>query len=465
MSVRSEEFRDSINTITKEGKRNWIFAKRPKGKLYNWRTLVSIVYIAVFFTLPWIKIHGEPLFMLNILERKFILFGMIFWPQDFFLFVIAMLTFMVFIVLFTVVYGRVFCGWVCPQTIFMEMIFRKIEYLIDGDAEKQRNLMRSSWTLEKIGKRTAKFVVFFLLSFIIANYFLAYLTGMDNVLMLVKEGIAAHLSTFIPLIIFTFVFFAVYWWFREQACLIVCPYGRLQGVMLDPNSIVVAYDYVRGEPRGKISHHAEEKKGDCIDCLDCVRVCPTGIDIRNGTQLECVNCTACIDACDAIMTKVHRPTGLIRYASENNIAKNEKLKITPRMVAYSAVLLVLVMVLTGFLLSRKDVQATVMRAQGMLYQEMPDNKISNLYNIKLVNKTRKDIPVTIKVDDDHHRGAEIKMVGKPLVVPKESVGDGVFFIILPKDQVHDRKNKIELEIYSGEKKVQTVKTNFIAPNM
>ncbi len=465
MSVRSEEFRDSINTITKEGKRNWIFAKQPKGKLYNWRTLVSIVYIAVFFTLPWIKIHGEPLFMLNILERKFILFGMIFWPQDFFLFVIAMLTFMVFIVLFTVVYGRVFCGWVCPQTIFMEMIFRKIEYFIDGDAEKQRRLMNSSWTLEKTGKRSAKFILFFSLSFIIANYFLAYLTGMDNVLMLMKEGIAAHLSTFIPLVIFTFVFFAVYWWFREQACLIVCPYGRLQGVMLDPNSIVVAYDYVRGEPRGKISSHVEEKKGDCIDCLDCVRVCPTGIDIRNGTQLECVNCTACIDACDAIMTKVHRPTGLIRYASENNIAKNEKLKVTPRMVAYSAVLLVLVLVLSGFLLSRKDVQATVMRAQGMLYQEQPDNKISNLYNIKLVNKTRKDIPVIIKVEDEEHPNAEIKMVGKPLVVPKESVGDGVFFIILPKDQVHNRKNKIEIEIYSGEKKVQTVKTNFIAPNI
>ncbi len=387
MSVRSEEFRDSINTITKEGKRNWIFAKQPKGKLYNWRTLVSIVYIAVFFTLPWIKIHGEPLFMLNILERKFILFSMIFWPQDFFLFVIAMLTFMVFIVLFTVVYGRVFCGWVCPQTIFMEMIFRKIEYFIDGDAEKQRRLMNSSWTLEKIGKRSAKFILFFSLSFIIANYFLAYLTGMDNVLMLMKEGIAAHLSTFIPLVIFTFVFFAVYWWFREQ------------------------------------------------------------------------------DACDAIMTKVHRPTGLIRYASENNIAKNEKLKVTPRMVAYSAVLLVLVLVLSGFLLSRKDVQATVMRAQGMLYQEQPDNKISNLYNIKLVNKTRKDIPVIIKVEDEEHPNAEIKMVGKPLVVPKESIGDGVFFIILPKDQVHNRKNKIEIEIYSGEKKVQTVKTNFIAPNI
>lgn len=465
MSVRSEEFRDSINTITKEGKRNWIFAKKPVGKLYNWRTIVSILYLLVFFTLPWIKIHGEPLFMLNILERKFILFGMIFWPQDFFLFVIAMITFMVFIVLFTVVYGRVFCGWVCPQTIFMEMVFRKIEYLIDGDAEKQRRLAQSEWTTEKLMKRSLKFVAFFGFSFVIANYFLAYLTGMDNVVKLVQEGIMAHLGTFIPLVIFTFVFFFVYWWFREQACLIVCPYGRLQGVMLDPNSIVVAYDYVRGEPRGKISRHSEQKLGDCIDCLDCVRVCPTGIDIRNGTQMECVNCTACIDACDAIMEKVNRPKGLIRYASENNIAKNEKLKVTPRMVAYSAVLFVLVMILSGFLLTRKDVQATIMRAQGKLYQEQPGNKISNLYNIKLVNKTRNDIPVTIKVENNEHLGAEIQMIGKGLEVPKESVGDGVFFILVPKDKLHDRKNDIDLGIYSGSKRLQKVKTNFIAPSI
>jgi cytochrome c oxidase accessory protein FixG len=278
-----------------------------------------------------------------------------------------------------------------------------------------------------------------------------------------KEGLVKHIGTFIPLVIFTGVFFFVYWWFREQACLIVCPYGRLQGVMLAPDSIVVAYDYLRGEPRGRIRKEEVEKKGDCIDCFDCVRVCPTGIDIRNGTQMECVNCTACIDACDAIMTRVHRPTGLIRYASENNIRKGEKLHVTVRTTAYSVVLGILLLVLTGFLVTRKDIQATVMRAQGMLYQEQPGNKISNLYNIKLINKTRNDIPIQLKVEGDDISG-EIRMVGKDLVVGKEAIGDGVFFFLIDKSQLHHRKNKIEIEIYSGNRKIDEVKTNFMAPS-
>lgn len=461
MSQPNELFRDSIGTITKEGTRNWIFAKKPSGKYYNARTLVSWLYLAVFFTLPWIKIQDEPLFLFNLLERKFILFGVIFWPQDFFVFALGMLTFMVFIVLFTVVFGRLFCGWVCPQTIFMEMVFRKIEYLIDGDAEKQKRLKSMPWNAEKILKRTGKFIVFFAVSFLIANYFLAYIIGMDSVLLYVKEGIIRHIGTFIPLIIFTSVFFFVYWWFREQACLIVCPYGRLQGVMLDPNSIVVAYDHVRGEPRGKIDRHNTETKGDCIDCFDCVRVCPTGIDIRNGTQLECVNCTACIDACDTIMTKVHRPTGLIRYASENNIRQGEKLKVTFRSAAYSVVLLVLVGLLVALLATRKDIQTTIMRAQGMLFQEQPNNQLSNLYNIKLVNKTRKTIPVQLKLETEGLHG-EIKQVGNAIEVMPESVGDGVFFVYLDKADLKTRKTKIEIGVYSGGKKIDKVTTSFMS---
>lgn len=461
MSQPNELFRDSISTITKEGARNWIFAKKPFGKFYNARTVVSWLYLLVFFTLPCIKIHDEPLFLFNLLERKFILFGVIFWPQDFFVFALGMLTFMVFIVLFTVVFGRLFCGWVCPQTIFMEMVFRKIEYLIDGEAEKQKRLKAMPWNTEKILKRSGKFLAFFAVSFLIANYFLAYIIGMDNVLLYVKEGIIAHLGTFIPLIIFTSVFFFVYWWFREQACLIVCPYGRLQGVMLDPNSIVVAYDHVRGEPRGKIDRHSAENKGDCIDCFDCVRVCPTGIDIRNGTQLECVNCTACIDACDAIMTKVHRPTALIRYASENNIRKGEKLQITFRSAAYSVVLLVLIGVLVTLLATRKDIQTTVMRAQGMLYQEQPNNQLSNLYNIKLINKTRKNIPIQLKLETDGLHG-EIKQVGNAVEVQPESVGDGVFFVYVDKADLKTRKTKIEIGVYSGVRKIDQVTTSFMS---
>lgn len=463
MSVKSEVFRDSIGTISEKGGRNWIFARRPHGKLYNWRTVVSIFYIIIFFTLPWITVNGNPLFMLNLIQRKFILFGMVFWPQDFFLFVIGMLTFLVFIVLFTVVYGRVFCGWVCPQTIFMEMIFRKVEYLIDGDADKQRALAKSSWNGKKISKRAIKFVVFFIISFIIANYFLAYLIGMDHVLMYAKDGISRNLDVFIPLVAFTAVFFFVYWWFREQACLIVCPYGRLQGVMLDQNSIVVAYDYLRGEPRGKIKKDKQQPKiGDCVDCSMCVQVCPTGIDIRNGTQLECVNCTACIDACDEVMTHVKRPTGLIRYASENNISKGEKVRFTTRTFAYSAVLVILLTVLAVLLSTRKDVQATVMRVQGMLYQQQPNNQISNLYNIQLVNKTNKDLPVTLKLEHNDMNGI-VKVVGNDIVARGEAVADGVFFVYINQDNIRSRKNNIEVGVYAGGKKIDEIKTNFMGP--
>lgn len=462
MSAQNDTFRDSIGTITADGKRKWIFAKKPFGKLYNARTVISVVYLLVFFALPWVKVNGEPLFMLNFIERKFILFGTIFWPQDFFLFVIAMLTFMVFVVLFTVVFGRVFCGWICPQTIFMEMVFRKVEYWIEGDAEKQRRLKDAAWTQEKVLKRGAKFLAFFTFSFIIAHYFLAYIIGMDAVVLYMSEGLLAHIATFIPLVIFSFVFFAVYWRFREQACIIVCPYGRLQGVMLDPNSIVVAYDYMRGEPRGKMRRHTEPEKkvGDCIDCIACVKVCPTGIDIRNGTQLECVNCTACIDACDHIMESVHKPTGLIRFASENNIARSEKVKVTPRIIAYSIVLLALLTVLFALVLTRNDVQATVMRAQGMLYQTQADGRISNLYNIKLINKTRNDLPVVLKVEGDK---GEVKIVGKPIVMKKESASDAVFFIIMNKQNIMHRKNKIEISVYSGEQRLDKVNTNFVGP--
>lgn len=458
--MKDETYRDSIATINKDGKRNWIYAQQPKGKLYNLRSLVSIFYLIIFFTLPFIKVNGAPFFLFNVLERKFVFFGVTFWPQDFFIFGIGMLSFIVFIVLFTVVYGRFFCGWACPQTIFMEMVFRRIEYWIEGDAVHQKLLNKSPYDANKIIKKTTKHIVFFSIAFIIANTFLAYVIGIEELFRIINEPFENHIAGFISLIIFTGVFYAVYAWFREQVCLIVCPYGRLQGVMTDKNSILVAYDYIRGEPRAKYKKENVPSTGDCIDCKQCIKVCPTGIDIRNGTQLECTNCTACIDACDHIMQKINKPTGLIRFASENGIANRQKLKITPRIIAYSAVLIALIGFLTILLVTRKDIDATVLRTPGLLFQKQENDTISNLYNIKIINKTYNEYPITFKLNKGNGR---IKMIGKNIVLTKESKVESEFFIYLPKNEITGRKTTLYVDMLSGDKKIETIKTTFLGP--
>jgi len=462
---QEEEFRDSVATITKEGKRNYIHPKKPKGRLYNLRTWFTVFYLIVFFGLPFIKVNGEPLMMFNFLERKFVLFGVVFWPQDFFIFGIGMLAFIVFIILFTVVFGRVFCGWACPQTIFMEMIFRKIEYWIDGDSTKQMQLRKMPWNSFKIKKRVIKFIIFYAISFIIANFFLAYIIGMDKLLEYVSHP-AQSIGTFISLMIFTTIFFFVYWWFREQVCIVVCPYGRLQGVLLDRNSIVVAYDYERGEPRGKLTKKTIEEethKGDCVDCFACVRVCPTGIDIRNGTQLECVNCTACIDACDAIMTSVHKPVGLIRYASENSIKEKKKLVFNRRIKAYSSVLLLLISLLAFLLISRTDLDATLMRTAGMTYTTLPDGRISNLYNLKLANKTHQDIPITLKLENVP---GEIELIAtKTALIKKSDYTHLQFFVKLKREDIKNWKTQLDIGLYDAGKKVKTIRAKFIGPEV
>ena len=338
-NFNDENFRDSIGTVTEEGKRAWVFPKKPSGKYYERRKIVSYFLLAFLFAAPFVKINGNQFLMFNIMERRFNIFGFPFWPQDFHLFVISMIIGVIFITLFTVAFGRIFCGWICPQTIFMEMVFRRIEYWIEGDRGKQIRLAKQPWNSEKIKKKVTKWVIFSIISFLIANVFLAYLIGSDRLIQYVIDGPLAHLSTLISLIIFTSIFYFVFTWFREQVCIIACPYGRLQGVLLDTKSIVVAYDHKRGEgEKGRKKFRKNEDRqalghGDCIDCMQCVHVCPTGIDIRNGTQLECVNCTACIDECDHIMESINLPKGLIRYASEENIEKKAKFKLTPRIKA------------------------------------------------------------------------------------------------------------------------------------
>lgn len=454
-------FRDKIATVDKEGKRIWLFPQRPAGKYYNARTLLSIVYIVIFFTLPFIKIKGHPLFLINILERKFILFGQIFWPQDFFIFGLGMVIFVVFIALFTVIFGRVFCGWICPQTIFMEMVFRKIEYWIEGDAAQQKILKKAPWHADKIIKKGSKWAVFWAVSFLIANTFLAYIIGIDNLRKIVSEPVSTHTGGLVALVIFTCVFFFVYSWFREQVCTVVCPYGRMQGVLLDRNSIVVSYDHGRGEPRAKYKKNEPRIQGDCIDCMQCVKVCPTGIDIRNGTQLECINCTACIDACNKIMEAIHLPEGLIRYASEKNIAEKKPSRFTARMKAYIAIMCLLLGAESYLLLSRIDVGITLLRTPGQLYQSQPDHQLSNLYNYKLLNKTYSDKVLELK--PENFKGT-LKLVGEEQIeVPKEGFASGSLFIYLDSAAIQHTETSLKIGVYEGSKKIRTITTSFLGP--
>ncbi|PSL49366.1 cytochrome c oxidase accessory protein FixG [Chitinophaga niastensis] len=457
----STTFRDSIATVDKQGKRNWIFAQQPKGRWYNIRSIVSGCYFSVFFSLPFIAINGRPLFMLNVVEGKFILFGAIFWPQDFFIFGLAMLAFILFIVVFTMAFGRLFCGWMCPQTIFMEMLFRRLEYRIEGDAAAQRLLQQSPWNTNKIVRKTGKHLAFYALSFLIANIFLAYIIGAKALGQIITGPLSAHTGGFIAILVFSGVFYGVFAFMREQVCTIVCPYGRLQGVLLDKSSILMAYDYKRGEPRGRFRKDDSRAVVDCIDCMQCVKVCPTGIDIRNGTQLECVNCTACIDACDFMMEKTGRPKGLIRYAAENGIAQKERLRFTPRLKVYTLILIVLLGAISFMLTGRQPVSGTIMRTAGMLYQERGNDSLTNLYRIKLVNKTTQDIPLELKLENE---AGTITMIGNPIIhVKAEGQGEGTFFIVLPRTAVHNRKATLYIGLYQQNKKITRLRTTFLGP--
>lgn len=458
-----ESYRDHISTVDESGKRVWIYPKKPQGKLTNYRQWVSYLLLAVLFAGPFIKINGEPLLLFDVIERQFVIFGQVFWPQDFHLAVIGMITTVVFIILFTVVYGRIFCGWICPQTIFMEHVFRRVEFWIEGDYMKQKKLDKQEWNKEKIFKKTLKHFIFILISAMIMHTFVAYIIGVEDLWEVIGNGPSEEPFGFIAIVVFTALFYGVFSKMREQVCTTICPYGRFQGVLLDRQSVVVAYDHVRGETRGKIrkgQDREEQGLGDCIDCHQCVYVCPTGIDIRNGTQLECVNCTACIDACDSIMDKVGKPRGLVRYASEENIADGKPWRFTGRMKAYTTVLVVLVCVLATLLLLRSDVETTILRTPGMMFQEREDGTITNLYQLKMVNKTNVDMPIELKLEGiDGH----LEMVGDNLLLKKQGLGEGAFFVVLDPADLKKLSTDIKIGVYSNGELIETVKTRFLGP--
>ncbi|MGB5894288.1 MAG: cytochrome c oxidase accessory protein CcoG [Ignavibacteriaceae bacterium] len=459
--LNSESFRDQVSTVNKEGKRKWVFPKKPSGRFYTARNIVSVVLLLLLFVTPFYKVNGQPFMLFDILNRNFILFGIPFGPHDFFLLVLATISTFVFIILFTAVFGRVFCGWACPQTIFMEMVFRKIEYWIEGDFREQKKLSAAPWTGKKIFKKTLKHVIFYSISFIIANFFLSYIISMDELIKIISDPPSDHIQGLMAIIIFSGVFYWIFSFFREQVCTMVCPYGRLQGVLLDRDSIVIAYDNIRGEPRGKLKKEKEQiDQGDCIACNLCVDVCPTGIDIRNGIQLECVNCTACIDACDEVMDKIKKPRGLIRYASINSIEKNAKFRFTARAIGYTILLTVLTGVLTFLLVTRADFSVNILRTPGLLYQERPGDTISNIYDLNIVNKTFDKAEITLRLENIE---GELSMIGRDLVLEPQGIVDAKFLVILSMNDIVKMNTLIEIGVYSGNELIKKISTSFLGP--
>ncbi len=464
------DFRDHLATADQQGRRMWLYPKDPEGRYTTVRKWVNIVLITIMFTGPFIRINGNPLLMMNILERRFVILGQVFWPQDLPIFATAMLIFLTGIAIFTAAFGRLWCGWTCPQTVMMEGVFRKLEFWIEGDHHVRRELDRGPWTLGKVLRKTVKHAVFLGLSFVVGNTLLAYIIGSEELSKIITDSPTLHVQGLTFMILFALLFYGIFARFREQACTFICPYGRFMSALLDENTIVVAYDKRRGERRETL-HRSETPAarqasgaGDCIDCRQCVVVCPTGIDIRDGTQMECVSCTACIDACDNVMDKIKHPRGLIRYASLNGIETGEPLRVTPRLIGYSVVLLALVSLFVYLLFTRTAVQSTLLRARSdTLFQQTADGKIVNLYLLKVVNKTHLEIPLSLKLEGS---GGSVKVMGGALRVPGEKLVETSVLIEMDPAKLTGGSTPLSIGVYREDepgKPLEVLNTFFIGP--
>jgi cytochrome c oxidase accessory protein FixG len=384
---------ESVTTINDDGSRRFVHPADVRGRFTRLRAVVGWLLIAIYAALPWIPVNGNPAVFFDIAGKQMHFFGLTFVPQDFWIafFLITGLGFGLFYL--TALVGRIWCGWTCPQTVFIEQVFRRVERLLEGDAPARRRLDNAPWSAEKLLRRGTKWGIFALCSIVIAHLFISYFVSLPKLYTMMRQSPLEHWGVFLFVFALSGALFFDFVWFREQFCIVMCPYGRLQSVLIDNDSVVIGYDQKRGEPRGKPNVPGV---GDCIDCLRCVQVCPTGIDIRQGIQIECINCANCIDACDAVMAKIGRPKGLIRYDSTHGLEGKRTRILRPRMILYTLLLALGACVMAVSVSTLKPATVSLLRMPGAPYYTS-GGTVRNQYLVRIDNKRNRPVQFTVKL--------------------------------------------------------------------
>ena len=430
------------------------------GGLRESATLVFAVLIGVYLALPFIRVAGRPAVFFDLLHRRFFLFGASFNAQDFWLFFFVLTGIALALIVVTTVWGRVWCGYACPQTVFLEGVYRRIERWVEGPRQQRMKRNAGPWNADKIVRKSVKHAIFLLLSLFFSHFVLSYFVSLPSLFQMVLRSPAEHPAAFGWMVAMTAILYANFSWFREQLCLIVCPYGRLQSTMTDRSTLVIGYDTARGEPRGKKSKRQPKREtGDCVDCSRCVQVCPTGIDIRNGLQMECIGCAACVDACDEVMTKLQRPRGLIRYDSLNGFESVQS-KTRPRLFLYGAALLIWA-VAAGFAFSdRQSFEANLLRVSGGSPFSVNDGVVQNNFTVHLVNKSDALQSYTVgPISEDE--GLDY-LVSMPTVELPGGAGRQIPIVVRTPHATLRRGLEVQLRIMVGEE-TKVVAAPFLGP--